>query len=448
MAARDGARVVVARLPFPAASEDDVVERILAAATDRTRLAIISHVTSPTALVFPIERIVRALDDRGIDTLVDGAHAPGMVPLDLDALGAAYYAANLHKWVCAPKGAAFLHVRRDRQAGVRPATISHGANAPETRKARFRSEFDWQGTLDPTAWLAVPAALDDDRRDGRGRLAGGHGQEPRAGDRGRRGRSRASTGTTTPPESMVGSMVALPLPGDGPLGGAAAEDQSSPLEADPLQTAIYDRFAIEVPIGPWPVPAAESPDPPRRVIRVSIALHNDRDDVDRLVARRSETIAADGLATQPAIARTRRPSRLRRRRIRRHRTRRRRRPSRPAACRSSRATPSSRRCRARRSSRTARRRPPRRESPLAPAGAGAAAAREPDREVRRRAGRDALRDVVDAPLEDALDLLLEPQRGAPDDGLVGRLAASRRFAFSTTSSIDRDCAIVFSSVRR
>jgi isopenicillin-N epimerase len=292
VAARDGARVVVARLPFPAVSEDDVVERILAAASDRTRLAIVSHVTSPTALVFPIERIVQALDARGIDTLVDGAHAPGMVPLDLDALGAAYYAANLHKWVCAPKGAAFLHVRRDRQAGVRPATISHGANAPETRKARFRSEFDWQGTLDPTAWLAVPAALDTIG----GMVEGGW---PAVMARNRElaleaGRAVAGvTGTTMPPESMVGSMVALPLPADGPLGGAAAEDQSSPLEADPLQTAIYGRFAIEVPIGPWPVPAAESPDPPLRVIRVSIALHNDRDDVDRLVAA-LRTIAAEG----------------------------------------------------------------------------------------------------------------------------------------------------------
>jgi len=101
------------------------------------------------------------------------------------------------------------------------------------------------------------------------------------------------TATTLPPESMVGSMVALPLPGDGPLGGAADEGQSSPLEADPLQTAIYDRFAIEVPIGPWPVPAAESPAPPLRAIRVSIALHNDRDDVDRLVAA-LQTISAEG----------------------------------------------------------------------------------------------------------------------------------------------------------
>jgi isopenicillin-N epimerase len=282
VAARDSARVVVARLPFPAVSEDDVVDRVLAAATDGTRIAVISHVTSPTALVLPISRIVAGLAERGIDTLVDGAHAPGMVPLDLDALGAAYYAANLHKWVCAPKGAAFLHVRRDRQAAIRPATISHGANAPETRRPRFRSEFDWQGTLDPTAWLAAPAAID---------LVGGlvEGGWPAVMARNRGlaveagGALADVTRTATSPESMIGSMVALPLPVDGPLGGAASADQSSPLEDDPLQTLIYDRFAIEVPIGPWPVPAAESPDPQRRVIRVSAALHNDRHDVERLV---------------------------------------------------------------------------------------------------------------------------------------------------------------------
>jgi isopenicillin-N epimerase len=281
VAARDGARVVVAELPFPTISDDDVVERILAAATERTRLAVISHVTSPTAVVFPIDRIVAALDDRGIDTLVDGAHAPGMVPLDLDRLGAAYYAANLHKWVCAPKGAAFLHVRRDRQAVVRPGTISHGANAPESRKPRFRSEFDWQGTLDPTAWLAVPTAIDVVG----GLVEGGwpavmarnHELAVHAG-----GAVGTVLGTQASPVSMLGSMVALPLPIEGPLGGPPAAGQSSPLDADPLQTRIYDEFAIEVPIGPWPVPAAESPNAPRRLIRISAALHNDRDDIRRL----------------------------------------------------------------------------------------------------------------------------------------------------------------------
>ena len=298
VAARDGARVVVARLPFPAVSDDDIVERIVAGATDRTRLAIVSHVTSPTALVLPIARIVSVLADRGIDTLVDGAHAPGMIPLDLDALGAAYYAANLHKWVCAPKGSAFIHVRRDRQAAVRPPTISHGANARETGGSRFRNEFDWQGTQDPTAWLAVPAALDFV-----GGLADGgwpavmartHAMAVEAGRTVADVLGRAAAvepATLISPEAMIGSMVALPMPPEGPLGGAGAADQSSPLEADPLQTEIYDRFAVEVPIGPWPVPAAEPPSPPRRVIRVAMALHNDRDDVDRLVDA-LETIAA------------------------------------------------------------------------------------------------------------------------------------------------------------
>jgi isopenicillin-N epimerase len=282
VAARDGARVVVAQLPFPAISDDDVVERVVAATTDRTRLAIISHVTSPTALVLPIAAIIRALAERGIDTLVDGAHAPGMVRLDLDGLGAAYYAANLHKWVCAPKGAAFLHVRRDRQAAVRPPTISHGANAPESRGPRFRNEFDWQGTLDPTAWLAVPTAIE---------VVGGlvDGGWPAVMARNRAltleaGAAVAAVLDAEPsPESMIGSMVALALPADGPLGGPGSADQSSPLEADPLQAAIYERYAIEVPIGPWPVPAAEPPAPPRRLIRISSALHNDRADVDRLV---------------------------------------------------------------------------------------------------------------------------------------------------------------------
>jgi isopenicillin-N epimerase len=290
----------VARIPFPVASEDAVVDAILGAATDRTRLALISHVTSPTALVFPIERIVAGLADRGIETLVDGAHAPGMLPLDLDRLGAAWYTGNLHKWVCAPKGAAFLHARRDRQPGIRPNTISHGANAVlETDgsiagdgRTRYRAEFDWQGTLDPTAWLAVSDAL----RVVGGMLPGGW-PEVMARNRELTLRARKALAAALgldargpAPDSMLGSMVALALPSEGPL--ATTGGGSSPLDTDPLQQRLIDEYRVEVPIVPWPVPAAESRSPARRLIRVSSALHNGPDDVDRLIAALAAIAAA------------------------------------------------------------------------------------------------------------------------------------------------------------
>ena len=274
-ARRAGARVVVARVPFPLDAPERVVDAGLDRASPRTRLALVDHVTSQTGLVLPIARLVRELGARGIDTLVDGAHAPGMVELDLAALGAAYYAGNCHKWICAPKGAGFLYVRRDLQPRVRPAVISHGASTKRTDRTRFLVEFDWVGTGDPTAMLSVGAAI---RFMGQ-RLPGGWPalrQHNRAlALAGRRALCDALDAAPPCPEEMIGSLAALPIPDGDPA------EPASPLYNDPLQRTLRERFAIEVPIIAWPAA-------PRRVIRISAQLYNRIEQYDTLAAALAE----------------------------------------------------------------------------------------------------------------------------------------------------------------
>lgn len=260
-ARRAGASVAVAHVPFPLASPDEVVEAVLARVSPRTRLALLDHVTSPTALVFPIARLVAELRERGIETLVDGAHAPGMIEVALDALGAGYYTGNCHKWLCAPKGSAFLHVRRDLRASVRPAIISHGANSPRTDRSRFALEFDWTGTDDPTPVLAIPDALRF-----LGSLLPGGWPDLRRRNRalaleGRRFLLDALDVAPPAPEEMIGSIASVPLPDD--RSGAPRV----PFEWHPLQRALFEQTAVEVPVMTWPAP-------PKRQIRISAQLYN------------------------------------------------------------------------------------------------------------------------------------------------------------------------------
>ncbi len=271
VAARDGAAVAIARIPFPIGSPDEPLEAILAAVTPRTRLVVISHITSVTALVLPIDRIVRELADRGIDTLVDGAHAPGQVPLDLDATGAAYTTGNAHKWLCAPKGSAYLHVRADRRDGIRPLVVSHGANDRRTDRTRFRAEFDWTGTPDPSPVLSIPAALDflGGLRPGGwpALMASNHALALAARDR----LSGALSIDPPAPDEMIGAMAAVPLPDDLPRD---------------VKARLYDEYRIEVPVSTWPVDAAlEAGERPRaRLLRISMQAYNDIDQVDALAS--------------------------------------------------------------------------------------------------------------------------------------------------------------------
>lgn len=265
-AARHRAEVRIARLPSVIRDPAEVVTSIVAAANERTRLAVIDHITSATGLVFPIANIVAELSARGIDTLVDGAHAPGSIHLDVNAIDAAYYAGSLHKWTGAPKGVAILHVRRDRQPRILPLAISHGAS-PGSVRPRLWDEFDWTGTSDPTPWLCAPVAL----RTMAALVAGGM---PSVIDRNRALAIRArrslcaELGIDPPsPESMIAALVALPL---------SADPRALATAPDPLRTALLARHGIEVAMFPWPS-AAE------RALRIACPIYVDDADVSRLV---------------------------------------------------------------------------------------------------------------------------------------------------------------------
>jgi isopenicillin-N epimerase len=243
---------------------------------------MLDHVTSPTALVLPVAEIVAALAERGVDTLVDAAHSPGMLEVDLDAIGAAYTTGNCHKWICAPKGSAFLHVRSDLQERVRPIVISHGATSPRTDRSRFRLEHDWTGTLDPTPWLSVPAAIafgDALVPGGWPALrARGHWLAVAAGER-----LAASLGQPSPaPEAMIGAMVSVPLP-------PTTEPRPESTYADPLHAALLDA-GIQVAVSPWP----QQPDgqPWRRLVRVSCAPYVGIDDIEALAAALQAALVA------------------------------------------------------------------------------------------------------------------------------------------------------------
>jgi isopenicillin-N epimerase len=275
VAGRAGARVEVVSIPFPIESADDAVEVIVGGVTPRTRLALIDHVTSQTGLVLPIERIVAELNERGVDTLVDGAHAPGMLDLNVSRVAAAYYTGNCHKWICAPKGSGFLHVRPDRQTDVRPTVISHGANSPRTDRSSFVEEFDWVGTTDPTAALCVPEAIGY-----MSEMVPGGWPEVRQRNRelvlkGRRFVCDALQIDDPCPESMIGSLASMPLPPGSP------DPPKSALYADPLQTQLLEGWGIEVPVIPWPRS-------PERLIRISAQLYNRPEQYELLAHALSE----------------------------------------------------------------------------------------------------------------------------------------------------------------
>ena len=252
-----GARLVEAFYPFPIASTDQIIQAVMEKVTPRTRIALIDHITSATALIHPVEILVRELDKRGIDTMIDGAHALGSIPLDLGSIGAAYYTANCHKWLCAPKGAAILHVRKDKQKEIYPLVISHAGHDAEP----FTERFFWPGTWDPSAVLCVGDAIDY-----MGSLMPGGWPAVMQRNHDLCLESRKlicdSLGIDPPcPEEMVASMASFPLP------SAAVASMHDYKGFDPLQERLFHDYRIEIPVWNWTEPVS-------RMTRISVQMYN------------------------------------------------------------------------------------------------------------------------------------------------------------------------------
>ncbi len=258
-----GACYIRQPVPVPVASPEQIVEAVWSGVTERTRVLFFSHITSPTALIFPVRELVRRAREAGIITVVDGAHAPGQVPLHLLALEADFYAGNCHKWMMAPKGAGFLYARPEMQPLLKPLVVSWGWRSETSGPSRFIDELEYQGTLDIAAYLAVPAAI---------RFMEDHDWpevQQECHELVRYARRKITELTGLAPlcpdvPAWFAQMAAFPLPA---------------CDAELLQRQLYDEFAVEIPIIDWNG---------QHLVRISVQGYNTRGDVDALV---------EGLAT-------------------------------------------------------------------------------------------------------------------------------------------------------
>jgi isopenicillin-N epimerase len=259
LCAKHDAKYIRQPVPVPIESAGDVVEAIWSGVTDRTRVLFISHITSPTAITFPIKPLIDRAREHSIISIIDGAHAPGQIDLNLRELGADFYSGNLHKWLMSPKGSAFLYARKEMQHLVEPLVVSWGWEAEKPGSSRFIDEQEWQGTRDIAAFLSVPAAIQFQRDHDWPHV------RHECHELARYARQQVSNLVNLPPLTpddvqWFAQMAALPLP---------------PCDLDALKRRLYDEYRIEIPVIRWN---------DRCFVRISIQGYNTRAEVDALVA--------------------------------------------------------------------------------------------------------------------------------------------------------------------
>lgn len=263
---KTGAKVVVAKVPFPEVSPEMVIDSVVGAMSDRTKLVLISHIASASAIVMPVKKIVEAAKARGIDTFLDGAHTPGQIDLDIGSLDPTWYAASCHKWLATPKGTGFIYTSPNRQRGFKPMVLSCREHEARADRKAYLCDFDYVGTNDYTGNLVIPVSIAHMGA----QLPGGWDElRKRNHDlvvKGAKLICDAIGIEQRVPESMIGTMVSIPLPGvcePGELMGEALWDR------------LYLNHGIQVPI--WDLPGVHA-----RVMRVSAQLYNSIEDFEVL----------------------------------------------------------------------------------------------------------------------------------------------------------------------
>ena len=251
-----GASYIRQPIPVPLPSDEEIVDRLWRGVTERTKLIFISHITSPTAVIFPIAEICRRARASGILTMVDGAHAPGQLDLFLDDLAPDFYTGNCHKWLCAPKGAGFLYAPPHRQSLLQPLIVSWGWESETPGPSRYIDYFSWVGTADPSPYLSVPSAIDFQREHDWPQVRQAcHSLAIRANE-------QLTSLTGLPPvcsNHHFVQMFAIELP---------------PGSIDRLGTRLFDEYAVEAPLVRWNN---------RDLLRVSLQAYNSPHDIERLI---------------------------------------------------------------------------------------------------------------------------------------------------------------------
>ncbi len=261
-------------IPFPVKSSKEIIEKLLNAISKKTKFLLIDHIVSQTALVMDIKTIVREMKEKGVETIVDGAHTVGQIPVDIEEIAPAYFTSNCHKWLCAPKGSAFLYVREDFQKFTKPLVISHGANSQRRDKTRFFLEFLWTGTDDPTPFFVIPYAIDFLNSLFKGGLNEVMKRNRELCLKARNLICENLEIDKPSPDSMVGSMAAFPLKD-------SEVESKPPLFVDSLQDILFYKYKIEVPV-------IYFPKFPERLIRISSQVYNDFEDYKKLACALKE----------------------------------------------------------------------------------------------------------------------------------------------------------------